>query len=73
MAEAAPDKAWTFRDIVMRMTRLRFVGSPEQFVVEARKWQAAGVDGINLGTVTGMSDTYTFLEHAVPGASARMG
>ena len=66
LAEAAPDKAWTFRDIAMRLTRLRFVGTPEQFVVEAKKWQAAGVDGINLGTVTGMSDTYTFLEHAVP-------
>ncbi|MFE2944568.1 NtaA/DmoA family FMN-dependent monooxygenase [Streptomyces sp. NPDC059255] len=66
LAEAAPDKSWTFREVVMAMTTNRIVGTPEQIADELEQWRDAGVRGINVGSITGPDDTYAFLEHAVP-------
>lgn len=66
LAEAAPNKAWTFREVVMSMTSSRIAGTPEQIADTIESWRAAGVNGINVGSVTGPDDTYDFLDHVVP-------
>jgi len=66
LAEAAPDKRWTFRDVVTYVTRNRFVGTPEQAADELEDWRAAGINGMNVTLMTGTEDMYDFLEHVTP-------
>jgi FMN-dependent oxidoreductase (nitrilotriacetate monooxygenase family) len=66
LAEAAPDKRWTFRDVVMYIIRNRFVGTPEQAADELEEWRAAGISGINVTMMTGTEDMYDFLKHVTP-------
>ncbi|MFF0038875.1 NtaA/DmoA family FMN-dependent monooxygenase [Streptomyces mirabilis] len=66
LADAAPDKTWTFRDVVMFMASKRFVGTPEQIADELETWRDAGVNGINVTHLTGTDDIYAFLEHVTP-------
>ncbi|MEV0688533.1 NtaA/DmoA family FMN-dependent monooxygenase [Nocardia sp. NPDC050378] len=64
--ESAPDKSWTFRDMVRKLGSDRVVGTPEQIADELEKWRdVGGVDGINLNGQD-VQNTYDFLEHAVP-------
>lgn len=66
LAEAAPDKSWTFREVVKSMLTRRIAGTPEQIASELEKWQAVGVNGINIGSLTGPGELYDFAEHVAP-------
>lgn len=65
LAENAPDKSFTFREIVNNLTKPTY-GTPEQLADTFAEYQAAGVDGINICNLTGPEDTYDFIEHVVP-------
>jgi len=71
LAEAAPDKSFTFRDVVMRMFSGRLVGTPEQIADAMQEWHDLGVKGINLGMVRGWDDIYDITQHVVPVLQAR--
>jgi FMN-dependent oxidoreductase (nitrilotriacetate monooxygenase family) len=66
LAEAAPDKSWTFREFVFSITTSRFVGTPEQIADELEAWRAVGVNGINVSYMTGAEDVHAFLDHVTP-------
>lgn len=66
MIEAIPNKALTFRDAMVLMTKNWLVGTPDQIADKLIEWQSAGIDGINVGFVTGMNDVYRFIEHVAP-------
>ncbi|MFC9835570.1 hypothetical protein ACFVKB_17415 [Rhodococcus sp. NPDC127530] len=66
LADAAPDKTWTFRDVVMLFANKRFVGTPDQVADELEKWRDVGVNGINVTHMTGTDDVYLFLEQVTP-------
>lgn len=66
LIDAAPDKGWTFRELVTTLTGTRTVGTPEQIADEIERWRAAGIHGFNVNSITGPEDTYDFLDHVVP-------
>ncbi len=66
LIEAAPNKEWTFRELVTTLTGARTVGTPEQIADEVERWQSAGIHGFNVNSITGPEDTYDFLDYAVP-------
>lgn len=66
LIDAAPDKGWTFRELVTTLTGTRTVGTPEQIADEIERWQEAGIHGFNVNSITGPDDTYDFLDHVVP-------
>ena len=66
IAESAPDPSRTFRQYASRMGKQRVVGTPDQIADEIERWQAAGVGGINLWSVTGTNDWYTILNELAP-------
>lgn len=66
LADAAPDREHTFRDIANVMALNRFVGTPEQAADEIEEWRDAGVTGINYQQMTGPGDVYSFIEHVCP-------
>jgi alkanesulfonate monooxygenase SsuD/methylene tetrahydromethanopterin reductase-like flavin-dependent oxidoreductase (luciferase family) len=66
LAESAPDKSSTFRDVVRLLGAQRIIGTPQHIADELEKWRDAGVDGINLNCMEGVEGTYDFLDHAVP-------
>lgn len=66
LIDAAPDKSWTFRELVSTLTGARTVGTPEQIADEIERWRAAGIHGFNVNSITGPWDTYDFLDHVVP-------
>lgn len=66
LADAAPDKTWTFRDVAMFVSANRFVGAPDQIADELEKWSDAGINGINVTNLAGVGDLHAFFEHVVP-------
>lgn len=48
LIEAAPDKTWTFGELLRFTADLRVVGTPEQIADALQEWADAGVDGINV-------------------------
>lgn len=48
LVEAAPDKTWTFGELVRWATDTQIVGTPEQIADELQLWADAGVDGVNV-------------------------
>ncbi len=58
LIETAPDKSWTFGDMLRYLSDMRIVGTPEQIADELAHWADAGVDGIN------------FMYHTTPGSFA---
>lgn len=66
IAESSPDPSRTFRDFASRITKQRVVGTPDQIADEIERWQAAGVGGINLWSVTGTNDWYTIVDELAP-------
>ncbi|MBJ7330977.1 MAG: LLM class flavin-dependent oxidoreductase [Solirubrobacteraceae bacterium] len=48
LVEAAPDKTWTFGELIRWATDTQIVGTPEQIADELQQWADAGVDGINV-------------------------
>ncbi|MGO9901664.1 MAG: LLM class flavin-dependent oxidoreductase [Solirubrobacteraceae bacterium] len=66
LIEAAPDKAWTFGDLLRWNLDTRIVGAPEQVADALELWAGAGVDGINLTYTTTPGSFEEFIEHVVP-------
>jgi len=66
LIEAAPDKSWTFGDLLRWNLDTRVVGAPEQVADALQAWQAAGVDGINLTYATTPGSFVEFIDHVVP-------
>ncbi|MGK2936527.1 MAG: LLM class flavin-dependent oxidoreductase [Solirubrobacteraceae bacterium] len=48
LVEAAPDKTWTFGELIRWATDTQIVGTPEQIADELQVWADAGVNGINV-------------------------
>jgi long-chain alkane monooxygenase len=71
LIEAAPDKTWTFGDMMKWVALTRLVGTPEQIADGLEQWAAAGVDGINVIYVTTPGSFTDFIEHVVPVLQAR--
>lgn len=61
-----PQGAGTFRDLVLHLLSARVVGTPEQIADEIERWQAVGVDGINVMDVPAHGTFAEFGEHVVP-------
>lgn len=66
LVESAPNRNWTFRQLVLELGQSRFVGSPEQIADHFEEWRNAGIGGINLTNHPGTADLDDFLEHVVP-------
>jgi len=66
LVDAAPDKSWTFRDMLRYLGDLRIVGTPEQIADELELWSDAGVDGINLMYHTTPGSFQDFIEGVTP-------
>lgn len=66
LADAAPDKTWTFRDAAMFVSANRFVGTPEQVADELEQWREVGVKGVNVTHMAGAGDIHDFFEHVTP-------
>ena len=71
LAEAAPNKSWTFREVVSGLTTNHVVGTGEQLADHIEEWAAVGVDGINLSFVNGLGEFEDFATYAVPELQAR--
>lgn len=72
MAESAPDKSWTVRDLARMLGSQRIIGTPEKIADELEKWSTeGGVDGINLNLMEGVQGTFDFIDHAVPVLQSR--
>jgi FMN-dependent oxidoreductase (nitrilotriacetate monooxygenase family) len=66
LAEAAPDKQWTFREVVAGLTTPHFVGTADRLVDAVAEWAAAGVDGLNVAFLNGLGEIDDFIQYAVP-------
>lgn len=67
LAESAPDKTWTLRDLAARQISGRFTtGSPEQMVAKLQDYAAVGVDGFNLIYATTPGTFVDFIDGVAP-------
>ncbi len=66
LIEAAPDRTWTFGDLLRWNLDTRIVGAPEQVADALQDWVDAGVDGINLTYTTSPGSFEQFVDHVVP-------
>jgi FMN-dependent oxidoreductase (nitrilotriacetate monooxygenase family) len=71
LIESAPDKTWTFGDLLRYTSDLRVVGTPEQIADELQVWAAAGVDGINVMYHTTPGSFEDFIDGVTPVLQAR--
>ncbi|RHW26218.1 LLM class flavin-dependent oxidoreductase [Nocardioides immobilis] len=66
LAEAAPDKAWTFREVVSTLTAPQVVGTGEQIADYVEAYAAVGVTGMNVAFLNGLGELEDFTRYAVP-------
>jgi FMN-dependent oxidoreductase (nitrilotriacetate monooxygenase family) len=66
LAEAMPNKDWTFRDVAAMSTTADVVGTGEQVADAIEDWAATGIDGINLCFINGPGELADFSRYAVP-------
>jgi FMN-dependent oxidoreductase (nitrilotriacetate monooxygenase family) len=66
MIEEAPDKTWTFGDLLRQRADTRVVGAPEQVADQLQAWSDAGVDAINLVYTTTPGTFADFIDHVIP-------
>lgn len=66
LAEAAPNKQWTFREVISKPMTPHVVGTGEQVADCIEEWAAAGLDGINLSFINGPGEVVDFSRYAVP-------
>lgn len=71
LIESAPDKTWTFGDLLRYTSDLRVVGTPEQIADELQVWADAGVDGINVMYHTTPGSFEDFIDGVTPVLQAR--
>lgn len=66
LADSAPSKQSTFRDVALSISGNRFVGTPEQAADEIEEWYDAGIRGINYQQMTGVGEVYNFINEVCP-------
>ena len=67
LIESAPDKSWTFRDLVRARASGRFLtGTPEQIADKFQAWHEAGVDGFNIVYAVTPGTFTDFIDGVVP-------
>lgn len=67
LIESAPDKTWTFRDLVRARASGSFLtGTPEQIADKFEAWHAAGVDGFNIVYAVTPGTFADFIDGVVP-------
>ena len=65
--DLVPDRPATLRDVAhYTATNSRIVGTPEQIADGLARWQAAGVDGINLVNAEIPGSYEDFVDHVIP-------
>ncbi|WP_224167232.1 LLM class flavin-dependent oxidoreductase [Arthrobacter sp. StoSoilA2] len=66
LIEAAPNKEWTFREVVSKPMTPHVVGTAEQVADCIEEWAASGIDGINISFINGPGELADFARYAVP-------
>jgi long-chain alkane monooxygenase len=66
LIESAPDKTWTFGDLLGYRSAMRVVGTPEQIADELERWAEAGVDGVNMPYFTTPGSFADFIDGVTP-------
>lgn len=66
LAEGAPNKSWTFREVVAKPMTPHVVGTAEQVADCIEEWAASGIDGVNLSFINGPGELSDFARFAVP-------
>jgi long-chain alkane monooxygenase len=66
LIDSAPDKTWTFGDLLGYRSAMRVVGTPEQIADELEVWAQAGVGGINIPYYTTPGSFADFIEGVTP-------
>jgi long-chain alkane monooxygenase len=66
LIDSAPDKTWTFGDLLANRAMNRIVGTPEQIADELESWLEVGVGGINMPYYTTPGTFRDFVDGAVP-------
>jgi long-chain alkane monooxygenase len=66
LLESAPDRSWTFGDLLQYRSAQRIVGTPEQIADELERWADAGIDGVNLAYYTTPGSFEDFIEGVTP-------
>jgi FMN-dependent oxidoreductase (nitrilotriacetate monooxygenase family) len=66
LLDLAPDKTWTFRDLLAQRAANRVVGTPEQIADRLQVLADAGVDGINVTYYTTPGSFVDFIEGVTP-------
>ena len=66
LIESAPDKTWTFGDLLRYRSAMQIVGTPEQIADELELWADAGVDGVNVSYYTTPGSFVEFIEGVTP-------
>jgi hypothetical protein len=71
LIDSAPDRTWTFRDVLKLRGANRVVGTPEQIADKLQELADAGVDGINVTYYTTPGSFVDFIEGVTPVLQAR--
>jgi FMN-dependent oxidoreductase (nitrilotriacetate monooxygenase family) len=66
LAEAAPSKQWTFRELVEGSMTPHVVGTAEQVADYVEDMASSGVDGFNVAFLNGVGELDDFSRYAVP-------
>jgi long-chain alkane monooxygenase len=66
LIETAPDKTWTFGDLLSQRAASRIVGTPEQIADALTEWAQAGVDGVNVTYFTTPGSFADFVDGVIP-------
>jgi FMN-dependent oxidoreductase (nitrilotriacetate monooxygenase family) len=66
LIDTAPDKDWTFGDLLAFRSSNRVIGTPEQIADELEVWADAGVDGINTTYFTTPGSFEDFIDGVTP-------
>lgn len=66
LAEAAPNKQWTFREVIAKPMTPHVVGTAEQVADCLEEWAESGIDGINISFINGPGELADFSKYAVP-------
>jgi FMN-dependent oxidoreductase (nitrilotriacetate monooxygenase family) len=66
LIDTAPDKEWTFGDLLAFRSSNRVVGTPEQIADELAVWADAGIDGVNVTYFTTPGSFEDFIDGVIP-------
>ena len=66
LIDSAPDKTWTFGDLLANRSMNRIVGTPEQIADALEAWVDAGVGGINMPYYVTPGTFADFIDGAAP-------